>query len=104
MHFRLACSAAPLRSRYCTARVSKRSLNIKVENAVDRAWKKFYAKYPGSTGILFFSKAGFNSKMTQAFIYAGRQCGGLCGFGKYILLEKKGSAWTIKNEMQLWVS
>jgi hypothetical protein len=34
MHFRLACSAAPLRSRYCTARVSKRSLNIKVENAV----------------------------------------------------------------------
>lgn len=71
---------------------------------LDRAWKKFYAKYPGSTGILFFSKAGFNSKMTQAFIYAGRQCGGLCGLGKYILLEKKGSAWAIKNEMQLWVS
>jgi hypothetical protein len=38
----------------------------------DRAWKKFYAKYPGSTGILFFSKAGFNSKKTQAFIYAWR--------------------------------
>jgi hypothetical protein len=53
---------------------------------------------------LFFSKAGFNSKKTQAFIYAGRQCGGLCGLGKYILLEKKGSAWAIKNEMELWVS
>jgi hypothetical protein len=70
----------------------------------DRRWKKFYAKYPNSTGILFFSKAGFNSKKTQAFIYAGRQCGGLCGLGKYILLEKKGSAWAIKNEMELWVS
>lgn len=70
----------------------------------DRAWKKFYAKYPGSTGILFLSKAGFNSKKTQAFIYAGRQCGGLCGSGKYILLEKKGSAWAIKTDMELWVS
>ena len=70
----------------------------------DIAWKKFYAKYPGSTGILFFSKAGFSSKMTQAFIYAGRQCGGLCGLGKYILLEKKGSTWSIENEMELWVS
>jgi hypothetical protein len=70
----------------------------------DRAWKMFYAKYHGSTGILFFSKAGFNSKKTQAFIYAGRQCGGLCGLGKYILLEKKGSAWAIKSEMELWVS
>src|SRR5262245_32047001 len=32
--FRLACSAAPSRSRYCTARVSKRLLSIKVENDV----------------------------------------------------------------------
>jgi hypothetical protein len=70
----------------------------------DRAWKKFYAKYPNSTGILFFSKVGFNSKKTQAFIYAGRQCGGLCGLGKYILLEKKGSTWSIENEMELWAS
>jgi hypothetical protein len=69
----------------------------------DIVWKKFYAKYPNSTGILFFSKVGFNSKKTQAFIYAGRQCGGLCGLGKYILLEKKGSTWSIENEMELWV-
>ena len=70
----------------------------------DRAWKKFYAKYPNSTEILFFSKVGFNSKKTQAFIYAGRRCGGLCGSGKYILLEKKGSTWSVENEMELWTS
>ena len=71
---------------------------------MSRDWERIYAKYPASTGILFFSVAGFNSTKTQALIYAGRMCGPLCGLGQYVLLEKKEGAWGVKDFMHLWAS
>jgi hypothetical protein len=70
----------------------------------DRFWRPFYKRYPNSSGIIFFSKVGFNAEMNQAFLYAGRQCGGLCGAGQYILLVKEESVWKIKQKLNLWVS
>jgi hypothetical protein len=70
----------------------------------DRFWTKFYKKFPDSSGIIFFSKVGFNAKHDQAFVYAGRSCGGLCGAGEYILLQKLNGMWVIKQERGLWVS
>jgi hypothetical protein len=74
------------------------------KGGVDRFWTRFYKKYPKSPGIIFFSNIGFNDRNNQAFLYAGRQCGGLCGSGKYVLLKKENGAWVIQEKMELWVS
>jgi len=74
------------------------------KHGVDRGWTRFYRKYPKSSGIMFFSNIGFNSSNDQAFLYAGRQCGGLCGSGKYVFLRKENGEWIIDHKLELWVS
>jgi hypothetical protein len=74
------------------------------DDKFDRFWTKFYRKYPNSSGIVFFSKVGFNYQHNQAFLYAGRTCGGLCGEGEYVLLSKVDGRWRIVKEQALWVS
>jgi hypothetical protein len=70
----------------------------------DQFWARFYERYPKSSGILFFSEVGFNDRHDQAFLYAGRTCGGLCGGGEYVLLRKVNGKWEIQKEHDLWVS
>jgi hypothetical protein len=67
-------------------------------------WDRFYRRYPNSPGLLFFSKVGFNDRHDQAFLYMGRSCGGLCGGGEYVLLNKVNGEWVVSNEQELWVS
>lgn len=71
---------------------------------IGSGWRGFYSKYPRSTGLLFFSRVGFNPEHNQAFLYAGQSCGGLCGFGSYVLLTKQGGQWAIEQEQWLWES
>lgn len=68
------------------------------------SWFKFYAKYPNSPGIVYLSKVGFNARHDQAFLYAARSCGGLCGAGEYVLLAKVNGKWEVRQEQELWVS
>jgi hypothetical protein len=70
----------------------------------DRGWAAFYARYPHSSGLIFLSKVGFNANFTQAMLYAGRQCGGLCGSGSYLLLGKHDGKWVMERTIGLWVS
>ena len=70
----------------------------------DRAWSRFYAKYPKSSGIINFSNPGFNRDYTQAVVSTGRGCGGLCGAGYFVLLTKDSGVWKVKNKMGTWVS
>jgi len=74
------------------------------DDGIDRFWTKFYKKFPKSPGILFFSDIGFNDRHDQAFVYAGKTCGGLCGEGEYVLLRKVNGKWEIQKEHDLWVS
>jgi hypothetical protein len=74
------------------------------ERVFDRSWRLFYKKYPGSSGVIDFSNVGFNRAMTQAFVYTGRSCGGLCGEGYYVLLTKKDKIWSITTKLMVWVS
>ena len=67
-------------------------------------WVRFYQKYPHSSGLVFFSNIGFNAQHTQAFVYGGYMCDGLCGQGRYFLLEKVNGKWQIIQEQGLWVS
>jgi hypothetical protein len=78
-------------------------LDLHVDNIND-FWPAFYRKYPGASGLICFSNVGFNRQHDQAFLYASRSCGGLCGEGTYILLKKVNGRWEIAKEQCLWIS
>ncbi|HEV7395722.1 MAG TPA: hypothetical protein VGN86_04355 [Pyrinomonadaceae bacterium] len=67
-------------------------------------WQTFYAKFKGSPGITTFSNVGFDDAMTQALLTTGNTCGGLCGAGYFVLLEKKDGVWFVKNKIVTWIS
>lgn len=74
------------------------------DGQLESFWAGFHKKYPTATGLVFFSKVGFNDRHDQAFVYVGRTCGGLCGSGEYVLLSKVNGRWVVSNEQGLWVS
>jgi hypothetical protein len=67
-------------------------------------WGRYYEKYPNSTGLLHASRVGFNSDGNQAAFYISNHCGGLCGGGYFVIVEKVNSNWKVVQEMQVWVS
>jgi hypothetical protein len=70
----------------------------------DRAWSRFYARYPSSSGIISFSNPGFNGDLTQALVSTARSCGGLCGAGYFVLLAKDQGVWKVHAKVMTWVS
>jgi len=74
------------------------------ENLDIDGWTDFYKKYPASSGYITFSRVGFNSDGTKAVIYREVSCGGLCGYGGYILLSKDNGAWKEINSCGCWMS
>lgn len=51
-----------------------------------------------------FSHIGFNPGRTQALVYVSYVCGGMCGDGHYVLLEKSGGRWRITDSVMAWIS
>ena len=60
--------------------------------------------YPGAVAFMHVSRIGFDAKKTQALVYVGFVCGGLCGQGQFFLLVKEGSIWRIRHAATSWVS
>jgi hypothetical protein len=56
-------------------------------------WDSFYKRYPDSGGYLIISPVGFNNDKTQAIVYTGSSCGGVCGRWSFHLLEKVQGKW-----------
>lgn len=67
-------------------------------------WGNYYKRFPGSQGILALSRVGFSTDGTHALLYASNHCGGLCGGGSYVVMEKRGSHWVIGKEIEMWIS
>lgn len=74
------------------------------EGKVDRVWRRFYARYPESSGIISLSNIGLNREMTQALVSTGRSCGGLCATSYYVLLAKENGIWSIKSKIPVGAS
>jgi hypothetical protein len=73
-------------------------------SAMDQEWKLLFKDYPASHGFITLSRVGFNGAMDQALARLGWHCPGLCGHGSFLLLTKRGGAWTIVSEANRWVS
>jgi hypothetical protein len=67
-------------------------------------WKDYYKKYPDSQGFLTLSRVGFNPDGDQALFYATNGCGGKCGTGSYVVMQRIGSNWRILKEIIFWIS
>ncbi|MBI4751385.1 MAG: hypothetical protein HY774_23140 [Acidobacteria bacterium] len=73
-----------------------------VPSAAD--WSGFYKAYPGSPGLLTFSRVGFNRDLTQAVVYLSQVAGPLGGEGVFVLLQKENGVWTPTEEITVWIS
>jgi hypothetical protein len=69
-----------------------------------KGFEEFYRLYPKSPGFVTLSRVGFDAVRTQALVYVGYLCGGLCGDGKFFLLVKEGGVWKIQHVAMTWIS
>lgn len=67
-------------------------------------WQEFYKRYPNSEGLVVLSRVGFNTSMNQVLVYIGHTCGGLCGTGHYVMLEKGAGGWRVVKRLMVWIS
>jgi len=63
------------------------------KSAFKGGWENFYKVHPDSGGYIDLSPVGFDAAKTVAVVYMGHLCGGLCGGGKFHVLEKKDGVW-----------
>lgn len=65
-------------------------------------WNAYYKQY--GSGMVTWSRVGFNADGTQALFYESYRCGGLCGTGRYMVMEKTSGGWVIGANIVVWVS
>jgi len=63
----------------------------------------FQEKFPRNMGLVTLSGVGFSLSRTQAVLYINHFCG-LCGGGRFVLMEKVNGAWRVKDEHYTWIS
>ena len=64
---------------------------------------EFQKRFPRNMGFITLSGAGFNHPQTQAVFYIDHVCG-LCGGGRYVLMEKINGSWQTRAEHYTWIS
>ena len=65
--------------------------------------QEFQRKFPGNMGLVALSGVGFNASRSQAVFYIDHFCG-LCGGGRYVLMQKVSGVWRVQNEHYTWIS
>lgn len=55
------------------------------------------------SGYYVFSNVGFNLAGDQALFYVDHICG-LCGGGRYVLMQKVDGTWKVVEEDWTWIS
>ncbi len=69
-----------------------------------KGWERYWRQYPNATGLLAFSRVGFDKAHNKAYVHARETCGGLCGDGYSFVLEKINGSWQVKEKKHLWVA
>jgi hypothetical protein len=87
-----------LPSRADVAIVSERDLH-----SYSYGTPAFEKRFPRNIGLIILSGIGFNPTHTQAVFYFNHLCG-LCGGGRYVLMEKINGSWRVREEHYTWIS
>ncbi len=64
---------------------------------------EFAKKFPHNMGFVTLSGVGFNAARNQAVFYIDHFCG-LCGGGRYVLMERVNGSWQVRDEHYTWIS
>ena len=67
-------------------------------------WPDFEARYPEASGLVIFSRVGFDARVERALALMGYRCPGLCGAGGLYLLGKEDGDWKVQEELYAWQS
>ena len=67
-------------------------------------WTRFQARYPEASGLVTFSRVGFDANADKALALIGYRCGDLCGAGGLYLLVKEDGNWKVQEELMAWQS
>jgi len=71
----------------------------------DAYWRAFHARFPETAGLTTTSGVGLSADRRQALVIVYHGCGGLCGHGHVVLLERGSDGqWRVHRTRQLWVS
>jgi hypothetical protein len=82
-----------------TGRVDEQTIK-KMQNS----WDQFYREYPGVSGMLTFSRVGFNSDKSEAVVYVRYDGGVMAHSGSYVVLTRQRESWEIKTQKVIWLS
>ncbi|MEZ5013970.1 MAG: hypothetical protein R2794_06730 [Chitinophagales bacterium] len=55
-------------------------------------------------GVVSFSKVFLDSTKSKGLLYCNFRCGGLCGFGHILIIERVKDRWTITKTIETWIS
>jgi hypothetical protein len=69
----------------------------------DEYWRRFYARYPDSPGLVRLSRVGFDQVHEQSLVFVYAICGGRCGTGRYVLLSRSGGQWEVVGDHGVFV-
>jgi hypothetical protein len=77
-------------------------MDVEAAKRIQDGWRRFHKEHPGASGIVRFSRVGFNSDRTLAVAYADVQASLMSAHGAYFLLVKKNGSWKIESEDSQW--
>ncbi|MBI2802729.1 MAG: hypothetical protein HYX63_21030 [Gammaproteobacteria bacterium] len=67
-------------------------------------WDAFFARYPGSPGLLRVSRVAFDDRAQSALVYIEFQCGAECGSGRLVRATRDATNhWQPVSGELLWV-
>lgn len=82
--------------------INKRKFISFLKQDINNGWNQIDKKFQ-SNWVVEFSDVSFSGN--YAAVYYGYYCGGLCGLGQLLVLEKKESAnWVVISKINLWMS
>lgn len=82
--------------------INKRKFISFLKQDINNGWNQIDKKFQ-SNWVVEFSDVSFSGN--YAAVYYGYYCGGLCGLGQLLVLEKKESAnWVVISTINLWMS
>jgi hypothetical protein len=78
---------------------SKAEIDDLFSEGISAGWRAV-----GNSSIYRFSRVGFSCSGNQALVYVSMSCGGLCGRGSLVALEKQNGEWEETLVEGLWIS
>jgi hypothetical protein len=85
-------------------RISNVSRIFAGEGDFGARWEAFFTRFSPARSYHTLSRAGFDAARRHAVIATGTVCGGRCGQGRLIVLEKTDGRWRIARRVDTWVS